>query len=745
MALVDPYAPCHCGSGQKYKWCCQSVEPYIERSQRLLDNGQHELAINPLVEGLAKVPDNVSLLLRKALVQLHLNLAEPAGETLRHLLRINPGHLGGSILMTRLVLDTEGPPAGAAQFQQALSASRPEDRPGLASLASFLGSSLARSGYPAAAIKHLELAARLSSDEDKQVAQHLHNLRANPAVSLWEKNPYRLSPAPESAAATFRESFEQALGWAEAGHWSSAAAAFELLASGSGAGVVADRNRGLCCLWLGDHEAAVAALRRSIARTKPTTDTIDLETLCQLIEPPSRYDLVDLDRLSWPVRNRDGLLAALRADPAIAEAEPRPLEPDEAESPPLERFLLLDRRAAVAKPGLTRLDLPLVDCEVLVGKDLVYLEASDDGRLDSLIDRFTTVAASTSPPAHPRTKVIDHVPRHELALLQRWHFPAGLSLEENERLRREQAAYVISEIWAKTPQPSLRRRTPLQAGQAGDSETFLRASIRRMEGAYDSLDGPLDWNELRSKLHLSPEPSIDPETVELEQLHLSRLALVPLDRLDDERLPALYRLSAKWGIRRVRNQVSRLLDQRPSLLTTGGIEIITLYADLAFEAAHDGDRAQAEHWLNKGRQAESPQKRSAHSIAWDMVGLQVKMLLDTPDVWVPVLAVILERCRGNQEATSAVLLRLVSLGLVQAAVDPNHPGQLVLDTHILEAYLKRYGPRVTTATGELGVAASQNEIWTPESPGSASPIWTPGSGPAPARTAEKSKLILPGQ
>ena len=31
-----------------------------------------------LLEGLAKAPDNVSLLLRKALVQLHLNQAEPA-------------------------------------------------------------------------------------------------------------------------------------------------------------------------------------------------------------------------------------------------------------------------------------------------------------------------------------------------------------------------------------------------------------------------------------------------------------------------------------------------------------------------------------------------------------------------------------------------------------------------------------------------------------------------------------------
>ena len=94
MALVDPYAPCHCGSGQKYKWCCQSVEAYVERSQRLLDNGQYELAINPLLEGLAKVPDNVSLLLRKALVQLHLNQAEPASRDLAPLASETPGASG---------------------------------------------------------------------------------------------------------------------------------------------------------------------------------------------------------------------------------------------------------------------------------------------------------------------------------------------------------------------------------------------------------------------------------------------------------------------------------------------------------------------------------------------------------------------------------------------------------------------------------------------------------------------------
>src|SRR5262249_4785566 len=154
-----------------------------------------ELAINPLVEGLAKVPDNVSLLLRKALVQLHLNQNGPASETLRLLLQKHPGHVGGSILMTRLALETEGVQAGVAQFQQALSAQEPRDRSKLASLASFLGSALARAEYPAAAIKHLELAARISGDESKRVASQLQSLRSNPSFSIWEKNPYRLMPA----------------------------------------------------------------------------------------------------------------------------------------------------------------------------------------------------------------------------------------------------------------------------------------------------------------------------------------------------------------------------------------------------------------------------------------------------------------------------------------------------------------------------------------------------------------------
>ena len=183
-------------------------------------------------------------------------------------------------------------------------------------------------------------------------------------------------------------------------------------------------------------------------------------------------------------------------------------------------------------------------------------------------------------------------------------------------------------------------------------------------------------------------------------------------------------------------------------MVKGKIEPTTLYGELALDAAGRNDRDQAMSWLARGRESEPPLKRSAHALAWEMIELQVQMVLDGPEVWVPSLAVILERYRGNQEATSAVFLRLINLGLVQVVQDPNHPDQMALDTRTLEYYLNQFGPRVTTASGQLGVAATRGEIWTPDAgPGrrrltdlDARLRASPASG-----TAENRSIIVTGQ
>ncbi len=61
--------------------------------------------------------------------------------------------------------------------------------------------------------------------------------------------------------------------------------------------------------------------------------------------------------------------------------------------------------------------------------------------------------------------------------------------------------------------------------------------------------------------------------------------------------------------------------------------------------------------------------------------------------------------------------------------------------------MSEYGPRVTTASGQLGVSATKGGIWTPESErgGQSGGLWTPGAAGSQPGGPEKPKLIIPGR
>ena len=136
---------------------------------------------------------------------------------------------------------------------------------------------------------------------------------------------------------------------------------------------------------------------------------------------------------------------------------------------------------------------------MLFADDTVILETYDDGRLDRLVDRFTAVAGSNIPPAHPRTKIIGKEQRHLLALSWRWQLPEGMPEEEAERLNDEQIAHIIRDVWPETPHPALRWRTPLQAAKAGDAQTALRAAVLQFEASDESWADLVDWDQFRDE------------------------------------------------------------------------------------------------------------------------------------------------------------------------------------------------------------------------------------------------------
>ena len=46
--MVDPYASCPCGSGKKFRFCCQAIYPAIERAFSQFRGGQQEAALRTI-------------------------------------------------------------------------------------------------------------------------------------------------------------------------------------------------------------------------------------------------------------------------------------------------------------------------------------------------------------------------------------------------------------------------------------------------------------------------------------------------------------------------------------------------------------------------------------------------------------------------------------------------------------------------------------------------------------------------
>jgi len=751
MAGVDPYALCPCGSGQKFKWCCQKMESYADRAQRLYETGQTSAALDALDEGLRKEPANAWLLTRKALILVREQRSEEAKATLRQLLSRQPQHVGVLALLARCVLETEGPIAGVESLQSAIAQVSTAERGGLASMIAVTGTLLARVGHYQAALAHLGLARSLAARDggDKRPSSVESSILSNPAILPWVKTQYHLSPAPEGIDPALGTRFAEALAWGEFGLWLSAASAFDLI-SADLRGPEADRNAGLCRLWLADEAGAVEALRRAVRKLGATEEAVDLEALCQIVEPPRADDKVENVQLIWPLRDRETLLAALRATAEVVEDEPSPIDPADPDSPEVDQFLLLDRPPLAAGDGkrLGLAELPRILGQVSVGREIVALEGHDDGSLDPLAERLTAIAGAAVPKAHPKTKVLGEVSRVQLALSWEWYPPEGIDPAEVRRLTDEQQSALIRDVWPKTSLPYLGGRTPLKAAEAGDAVVPLRAALCQIERQQELSRSPVDLAALRATLKAPAEPEVEPSTFDPEVLPPARYAYVPVDRLDDEDLLDYYEVARTMMLPGPLERAARALAGRQPLIDGGRVAALTVYSELANAAASRDEPAEAMRWVEAGRKAEPPADRPKTAASWDMLEVGLRARSEPPEVWVPELAVVLERYREDAAASQALVLNLLEMGLVRMAPNPDNPQDYLLDPRPLQALMAEFGPRVTTASGQLGVAATKGGLWTPASEAGASPggIWTPGSAaPAAPGSPDKPKLIIPGR
>src|ERR1700758_1224991 len=95
---LDAYSSCPCGSGKKFKWCCQPIHVQINKAFQQDADGQHEAALRLMDQGTTEHSANPEAWGRKAQLLFENERFDDAEKALDKALELNPGYPFGHYL-----------------------------------------------------------------------------------------------------------------------------------------------------------------------------------------------------------------------------------------------------------------------------------------------------------------------------------------------------------------------------------------------------------------------------------------------------------------------------------------------------------------------------------------------------------------------------------------------------------------------------------------------------------------------
>ncbi len=276
---LDPYSPCPCGSGKKFKWCCTPYFPTVEKAFEQEDQGQHEAALQTIKGLLTTHATNPSVWLYYAQFLYKAGAAEmeeavrtqttrrggaeeqpaygkkfeEAEEALSKALELNP-QFGMAYFLRGQFRENEGEMIGALLlYRKAAEAYDQEAHEQLAAtyIKIYQGESMLN--RPVASRAALERAANFVPADAE--------LRAQLDGEFGPDGPY---PAAARRPYAFRPTAKPVPETAATGKLSDARKAFDQLTQITPDDPAAWFNLGVVLAWIGEQPKAVAALVKSI-------------------------------------------------------------------------------------------------------------------------------------------------------------------------------------------------------------------------------------------------------------------------------------------------------------------------------------------------------------------------------------------------------------------------------------------------------------------------------------------------
>jgi predicted Zn-dependent protease len=600
MAL-DLYSPCPCGSGKKFKWCCQPIHVQIDRAFQQDADGQHDVALRTMDQVLAEHPGNPEVWGRKGQLLYMNDRVEEAEQALQKAFAINPNYPFGHLLQG-MFRQNEGELTGALLlFRKAADLYDPEARDHLAQIYGMIAEAELKQNRPVAAHAALKIAVHLQPG-NQSLREGLETIFSGqsrlPAVARRE---YTFQGPAANLPPERRGVWDQALAAAATGKLTDAARSFEQITTADPDNAAGWYYLGLARAWLGDNLGGLAALDRYVALEPDESRAAEAAALGEVLRMgQGMEDQADVVEYSSTFEIRDGqpLVALLQE----WEKNRRLLV---VQSRPEEQFvlgLILEELPALAG-GLAGTQMPHLGAHMLlVGPVFRVWNTSRDA-----FEKVRNEVQQRAGPALTDGRFERGPASFSDVLAPAMVFPVGITDEKQAEERvREQIERYFEEAWIHQPLKSLNGVPPVDAAGHAELGKKLRGVVRFLEDCAAVAGQRYDFERLRRKLGLAaPGTAATAEAgpaLDVAAMSAAELAGLKPDSLGDEQLERAYQAAQKLDARELAARFALALVSRPP--GAGRPDRWPYYSHLIQLALSEGNTDTALDFINEGEKAD---------------------------------------------------------------------------------------------------------------------------------------------
>lgn len=554
---IDPYASCPCGSGKKFKWCCQEIHGEVDKAFEQHNAGQHEAALVTLKQLTDAHSGNPEAWGRYAQLLALNGKFEEAEQALDKAFGVNPGYAFGHFLRGQFRMN-EGELVGALLlFRKATEAYSLDAAEPLGALYELIADLELRMNRPVAARAALRQAVRLrpTNAELKQTFDAMFGAASRLPACARADYTFRVnSPAPEG----WKDLFEKAA----TGRLADARDAFVKWTESHPDDASGWFNLGLVRAWLGDNAGSAESLARYVDLETDEAKAAEawalaavqycgdgLEDEADYAESRAIISVSDPNPVMALIQKweRERRLAGMRANPEQG----------------LLTGLVLEAQTSLvetaAGPSTARLG-----AYMLVAGSMMQLWHPNAANVDKIVEEVQKAFGPSTPPVQRQLGPIMFSDVVADAMI----FPTGATTELDAELKvREAATSYFEEKWIHQPLKALSGTAPIDA--AGNPR--LRRKLRGVIHFIQDCAAPTavrlyDFDRLRRKLGLKEGGEAAGVTsTDFASMGTAELAGIAVEGLTEPQLADAFRAAIKLDAKEIAGKFAQALLASPAL------------------------------------------------------------------------------------------------------------------------------------------------------------------------------------